>query len=163
MCPGMTDNHEQFHYVPLHGTPEPGFYAQSLPFDTSTLSVIGTDAICEVDKTPTANVRPNMSIKVTQYLRLSDESLIRLDMDRGVTSVKHGISEVVSWKRSADNLIAEILTLVQVDDADRPGEHPWDELAETARKRGIDVDEATLRELPYRVLLTEEVITLLEL
>lgn len=163
MCPGVTDKGEQFRYIPLHGTPESGFYAKRSPFDMSSLSVIGTDVICEVDKTPTANVRPSISIKFTQYVRLSDESLIRLDMDRGLTSSWHGRGEKVSWKQSADELIAEILTLVQVDDVDRPGEHPWDELAEAARMRGIDVDGATLRELPYRVTLSQDVIALFEL
>lgn len=159
----MTSEHEQFHYAPLHrkpGDPEP---AQRLPFDLSSLRVTGTLAICDVDKTPTtANVGPTISVNITQYVRLSDGSLIRLDMDRGVTSVRHGAGEHVSWKRTADDVIAEILDLVQGDDVDNPGTHPWDELAKAARMRGIDVDGATLSELPYQVLLTDELTVLFE-
>ncbi|GAA4714480.1 hypothetical protein APR04_004105 [Promicromonospora umidemergens] len=158
----MTGEHEGFHYAPLHrkpGDPEP---AQRLPFDLSGLRVTGTLALCDVDKTPTENVGPSISVKITQYVRLSDESLIRLDMDRGVTSVRHGAGEHVSWKRTAHDVITEIMDLVQGDDDDNPGTHPWDELAEAARMRGIDVDGATLSGLPYQVLLTDELTVLFE-
>ncbi|MDO5494117.1 MAG: hypothetical protein Q4G64_00205 [bacterium] len=121
-----------------------------------------TVAVCDVDRTPTANVRPNVSVKITQCVRLSDGSMISLDMDRGFTTVWHGPG-APSWKRSAEGLILEVLDLVQVDDAENPGAHPWDDLAESARSRGIDVDGPTLRELPYHVLLTDEVISLFKL
>ncbi len=97
-------------------------------------------------------------MKITQCVRLADGSLIRLDVDRGVTSVRHGAAEgeVISWKGPADDLIAEILDLVGDDD---PEAHPWHELAEAARKRGVDVDAATLSGLPYQVLLSAEVVS----
>ena len=154
---------EGLHYAPFHGKPGDAEPARRLPFDLSDLRVIGTLAICDVDETPTANIRPSISIKITQYVRLSDESLIRLDMDRGVTTGGRGAGESISWKRTADDLIAEILDLVQADDRHNPGSHPWEDLAEAARRRGIDVDGATLRELPYRVLLTDAVTVLFEL
>lgn len=125
--------------------------------------MIGTLAICDVDEISTANVQPSTSVKIAQYVRLSDESFIRLDMDRGFTDVRHGARESVSWKRSADDLIAEILDLVQADDRHSPGSHPWEQLAGAARMRGVDVDGATLRELPYQVLLTDELIAQFEL
>jgi len=52
---------------------------------------------------------------MTQYLRLSDESMIRLDMDRGVFSTKFGDIEAVSSTRSAADVISEVLSLVQAD------------------------------------------------
>jgi hypothetical protein len=158
----MTGEHERFHYAPIHGRPGDPEPAQRLPFDLPALPVIGTLAICDLDETPTDNVGPSINVKITQYVRLSDESLIRLDMDRGFTDVRSGADEDVSWKRSADGLIAEILDLVQGDDRHNPGTHPWEDLAEAAQRRGVDVDGATLRELPYRVLLTDELIDLFE-
>jgi hypothetical protein len=153
---------EGLHYAPFHGKPGDAEPAQRLPFDLSDLRVIGTLAICDVDETPPDNVRPTISVKITQYVRLSDESLIRLDMDRGVTTGGRGAGEGISWKRTADDLIAEILDLVRADDPSNPESHPWEELAEAARRRGVEVDGATLRELPYRVLLTDEVTVLFE-
>ncbi|WP_369373898.1 hypothetical protein AB1046_07480 [Promicromonospora sp. Populi] len=159
----MTGERERSRYAPLHGSPGDGEPPQRLPFDLSGLRAIGTLAICDVDETPTtANVGPSISVNITQYVRLSDESLIRLDMDRGFTEVRNGAGEDVSWKRTADDLIAEILDLVQGDDRHNPGSHPWEDLAEAARRRGVDVDGATLRELPYRVLLTDELTVLFE-
>lgn len=102
-----------------------------------------------------------MSMKMTQYLRLSDESMIRLDMDRGVSSSKFGHSEVISWKRSAADVIAEVLTLVQADAAE-PDSFPWDEYAAAARLRGIAVDAEALRDLPHTVLLSDDLATIYE-
>ena len=103
-----------------------------------------------------------MSMKMTQYLRLSDESMIRLDMDRGVSSSQHGHSETVSWKRSAADVIAEVLTLVKGDDVAQPDSFPWDDHAKAARLRGIAVDAEALRDLPHTVLLSDELATIYE-
>lgn len=59
--------------------------------------------------------------------------------------------------------ITQILDLVQADDRHNPGSHPWEDLAEAAQLRGIDVDGGTLAELPYRVLLTDAVTVVFEL
>ena len=98
---------------------------------------------------------------MTQYLRLSDESMIRLDMDRGVSSFKHGLTENISWKRSAAEVISEVLTLVQADGPE-PHSFPWDQYAEAARLRGISIDSEGLRHLPYTVLLSDELAAIYE-
>ena len=103
-----------------------------------------------------------MSMKMTQYLRLSDESMIRLDMDRGVSASQHGHSETVSWKRSAADVIAEVLTLVKGDDVAQPDSFPWDDYAKAARLRGIQVDAQALRDLPHTVLLSDDLATIYE-
>jgi hypothetical protein len=103
-----------------------------------------------------------MNMKMTQYLRLSDESMIRLDMDRGVSSFKHGHIGAVSWKRSSADVISEVLTLVQADDAAKPDSFPWEEYAKAARLRGIAVDAEVLRGLPHTVLLSDELATIYE-
>ncbi|TDW29884.1 hypothetical protein EDD25_1602 [Cryobacterium psychrophilum] len=102
-----------------------------------------------------------MSMKITQYLRLSDESMIRLDMDRGVSSFKHGHIEAISWKRSAVDVISEVLTLVQAE-ASVPDSFPWEQYTEAARLRGIAVDAEALRDLPHTVLLSDELATIYE-
>lgn len=153
-----------FHFIPIHRTSGGRGPVRSQPFILHELRVVGTLAVCDVDKTPTPNALPSISVKITQYVRLADESLIRLDLDRGFTSVRHGAGTTVSWKRTTSDLIAEILDLVGTDDEDHhPGSHPWEQLAEAARRRGIDVSAATLSELPYQVLLTAEVASLFEL
>jgi len=158
----MTDMPEGIRYGPAPGGARPGDEAKRIPFDLTTLNVTGTVAICEIDHVPTDNTRPSVSVSIKQYVRLSDASLVRLDMDRGFTTVRYGAGPV-SWKRTTDDLIEEVLALVQVDDIDNPGVHPWEELAEAAQRRGVHVDAATLRDLPYQVLLADELVTLFEL
>ena len=102
-----------------------------------------------------------MNMKMTQYLRLSDESMIRLDMDRGVSTFKYGYTEPLSWKRTSADVISEVLTLIQGDEPD-PGSFPWEEYAEAARLRGISVDATALHDLPHTVLLSDELATIYE-
>ena len=158
----MTDSDERGRYVPIRRGPVGIEPAQRLPFDISTLLVAGLVIICELDDPPPGNSRPAMSMKMTQYLRLSDESIIRLDMDRGVSSFKHGHIRPVSWKRPAVDVIAEVLTLVRGDDAAKPDSFPWEAYAEAAQLRGISVDAEALRDLPHTVLLSDELATIYE-
>jgi hypothetical protein len=132
------------------------------PFDISSLSVTGPVIICELGDPVPENVRPTMTMTMTQYLRLSDESMIRLDMDRGVASSKYGHVGAVSWKRSAADVIAEVLNLVRGDDAAKPDSFPWEAYAEAAQLRGISVDAEALRDLPHTVLLSDELATIYE-
>lgn len=44
------------------------------------------------------------------------------------------------------------------DDPANPSAHPWAELAEAARRRGIEVGAATVSALPYRVVFTAEAV-----
>jgi len=155
----MTDD-RQVHYLPASG-PGGSEPAQTRASDLSELEVVATVAVCDLDDPPTANTLPNISMKITQYVRLVDESLVRLDADRGVTAAYHGaaVGDAISWKRPFDEVIAEILVLVRPYDEDDPDEHPWDELAEAARQRGVEVDAATLSRLPFQVLLSAEVVS----
>ena len=157
----MTGSDERVRYVSIRREAAPAEPAHRLPFNLSNLSVTGLVIICERDDPPPGNLRPSMSMKMTQYLRLSDESMIRLDMDRGVSSFMHGPTENVSWKRSAADVIAEVLTLVQADGTE-PDSFPWDQYAEAARLRGISVDADALRVLPHTVLLSDELATIYE-
>lgn len=157
----MSDDVERIRYVPTGPEATWAEPAKRLPFDLSKLSVTGLVIICELDDPPPGNSTPTLSMKMTQYLRLSDESMIRLDMDRGVTTFRHGHIEPVSWKRTSADVISEVLTLVQADEPD-PGSFPWDEYAQAARLRGISVEAETLRDLPHTVLLSDELAMIFE-
>ena len=102
----MPDNAERGRYVPIRRESDGTERSHRLPFDIFSLSVTGLVIICELDDPAPGNSRPTMSMKMTQYLCLSDESMIRLD--RGVSSFRHGHSEIVSWERSAADVIAEV-------------------------------------------------------
>ena len=153
---------EEFGYRPLsaHGGPRwPGPATRSR-FDLHSLKAVGTVAVCDVDETPTANTLPSITMSIVQHVRLSDGSLVRLDMDRGVTSARHGApaGEAVSWKRPLDAVLEEVLALVRADDPADPTAHPWEELAAAARLRGVDVDAEALSALPYQVVLSAEAV-----
>lgn len=151
----MTGDAERVQYVPLQPEAAAAQPAQRLPFDISKLSVKGLVIVCELNDPPPGNSMPSMSMKMTQYLRLSDDSLIRLDMDRGVDSFRYGSTEPISWKRTSADVVLEVLTLVQADDPE-PGSFSWEEYARAARLRGISVAAETLRDLPHTVLLSDE-------
>jgi hypothetical protein len=131
------------------------------PLDLSHAKVVAVLAMCEVDETPTANTLPSISMRITQFVKLSDGSLIRLDLDRGFTAARHGAAdgEVVSWNRPLGEVVKEVLDLVRADDKDDPEAFPWDEFAQAARRRGVDVDTETLSGLPYEVVLSAEAVS----
>lgn len=155
----MTDSDERAQYRPIRRGTAHTEPAKRLPFTISSLSVTGLVIICELDDPTPENFTPSVNMKIIQYLRLSDESMLRLDMDRGLSAFKLGRIEAVSWKRSAADVIAEVLTLVQAD-ATEPGSFPWEQYAQAARLRGIPIAAEALRALPYTVLLSGELATI---
>lgn len=158
----MTESDERARYVPIRPESAHTVPAHRSPFDISNLSVTGLVIICELGDPPPGNSRPSISMNITQYLRLSDQSMIRLDMDRGVSTFKRGQRvEPVSWKRPAADVISEVLTLVQAEAPERKS-FPWEEYANAARLRGISVDADALRNLPHTVLLSDELATIYE-
>lgn len=157
----MSEDDEQIRYVPLRPADEYHRAPQRRAFVLSELSVTRLVIICELDQPLTGRSRPTMSMKITQYLRMSDDSMVRLDMDRGVSSFKHGWERPVSWKSAAQDVIDEVLDLVRADGVD--GESfPWEEYAETARVRGIEVGPDELKDLPHTVLISDELTKVFE-
>ncbi|KAA9107482.1 hypothetical protein [Microbacterium rhizomatis] len=157
----MSDPNGEIRYIPLDPEAARTTPAKRLPFDLANLSVTGLVIVCELDDQPHVNSVPTLNMSMTQYLRLSDESMIRLDMDRGVSTFRHGRPGPVSWKRTSADVIAEVLTLVQGDEPD-PGTFPCEEYAQAAQLRGISVDAETLRGLPYTILLSDQLATIFE-
>ncbi|QAV69729.1 hypothetical protein ESZ53_04315 [Salinibacterium sp. UTAS2018] len=158
----MTDSDEQGSYAPIGSGAAHSERAERLLFDICTLSVTGLVIICELGDPVPENTRPHMNMKMTQHLRLSDDSMIRLDMDRGVVTSRHGGGDVVSWKQPAADVITEVLDLVRNDDAANPDSFPWEAYAEAAQLRGISVDADDLRDLPHTVLLSDELTEIYE-
>jgi len=156
----MADD-EPFRYLPIDPDAARAEAAQRRPFDLSELTVTGLVIVCELDAPPPGNSVPAMSMRMTQYLRLSDQSMIRLDMDRGVTSFRHGQAEPVSWRRGSADVISEVLTLIQGDEPD-VGSFPWAEYAQAARLRGLSVEPEMLSGLPHTVLLSDELAAIFE-
>ncbi|MBM7767008.1 hypothetical protein [Glutamicibacter nicotianae] len=159
----MSDfDEKRFHYAPLHGEYESGTFPVLPHKMASNLKAMSIAAVCDMDETLTDNLRPSISVKITQCILMSDGSMISLDLARGFTAISHGPGPA-RWRRSSDELIAEILDLVRVDDPENPGEHPWDEIAAAAQSRGIEIDAAQLKQLPYQVLLSDKVIRTFEI
>jgi hypothetical protein len=148
-------------YVPLHPEAAHTEPVSRVPFDLSQLAVKGLVIVCELDDPAPGTSVPTMTMKMTQYLRLSDESMIRLDIDRGLTTFMHSHAGQVSWKQTPSEVISEVLTLIQGDEPD-PGSFPWDEYAQAAQLRGISVTSDTLRGLPHTVLLSDDLTAVFE-
>lgn len=150
----MTDDGE-FRYVPLY--PEWAHIDQLKrePFDLASMSVTGLVIVCDLDgeNRVGAGRRPSVHVSITQFLRMSDESMIRLNMDRGYSSFQHGRPR--SWKTPMGDVVAGVLTIVQGDEP-APGEFPWEDYAEAAQRRGISVEAETLSRVPYTVLLSDD-------
>lgn len=151
-----------FFYAPLGDESALVGYPPISPQMAKQLQVTATVALCEIDRTPTDNIRPYISVKIIQCVQMNDGSAISLDMVRGFTAISHGPGPA-TWRRTSTDLITEILDLVRIDDPKKPGEHPWDELSEAAHQRGIDISADSLRNLPYKVILSDEVIDAFEI
>ncbi|WP_344734983.1 hypothetical protein [Nocardioides fonticola] len=75
----------------------------------------------------------------------------------GGPGIRDGTESWGSGARPLDEVV-EVLAVVRADDPADPAAHPWAELAEAARRRGIEVGAASLSALPYRVVFTAEAV-----
>ncbi|RBY86352.1 hypothetical protein [Blastococcus sp. TF02A-30] len=97
-----------------------------------------------------------ISFRVTEFADLSDGRRLRLHADRGFTT--GGAADLLAGLR-LEQLTDDVLGAVLPDDAEDTGEdHPWAELAELLRARGVDVAPEDLRDLPYLVEFSERVL-----
>lgn len=149
-------------YGPLHASYGDRRHLAGEAFDTSKLKVTGIVAVCLREQPPSENTLPSISIRILQFARLEDESLVRLDMDRGFTAFRYGDEpkDEVSWNQDIRDVVDEVLTIVRSDTGDNS--YPWDDLADAAQKRGILVRADALSKLPYQVLLAAEVAALFQ-
>lgn len=125
------------------------------PLIIKNTPVIALIIMCDLDTPPVENTSPTLSVSIAQYLKLQDGSLIKLDMDRGLVSFWHGNSDAPGkWQQTADKAIQELLTIVKAD-VPHQVDFPWEEYVKAATQRGIDIDEAKLRALPYQVTFSD--------
>ncbi|HIY94811.1 MAG TPA: hypothetical protein H9821_03995 [Candidatus Rothia avicola] len=125
------------------------------PLIIKNTPVIALIIMCDLDTPPVENTSPTLSVSIAQYLKLQDGSLIKLDMDRGLTSFWHGNPNTPrKWRQTADKAIQELLTIVKAD-VPHQIDFPWEEYVKAATQRGIDIDEAKLRALPYQVTFSD--------
>lgn len=136
----------------VHVTPNS---AQLAPIDISAATVTALVIMCDLDEATHAPDERLLLMQITQFLRLSDGSLIRLDMDRGLSRYRHGPTEPISWKRPAREVVTEVVTLVQ-SEALEPNAFPWDLYAEAAQRRGIRTNAADLSDIPWSVFLSTQ-------
>lgn len=127
----------------------------SQPLSVENTPVIALIIMCDLDTPPPGNIRPTLSVRIDQYLKLQDGSLIKLNMDRGLTDFWHGNPDAPGiWHQTADEAIHELLTIVKAD-VPYQVDFPWEEYVEAATQRGIDIDEVKLRALPYQVTFSD--------
>jgi len=154
MHAGMSNDNEQPHSSEIHPGDVSGEPVWPHLVDLRHNKVIGVVAVCDVDKAPTENVRPTMSMSIRQFLKLADQSMIHIDMDRGVTTTV--LNGDATWKRTADDIIAEVVMLVQADaEHVGPDTFPWQLYAEAAQERGLDIQASDLVGVPYTVLISD--------
>jgi hypothetical protein len=98
---------------------------------------------------------------VSEFAALEDGRRVVLHEDRGFTlgwgSSGASAPNAVHGGDTVDTITQSVLNVVLPDDDACEEAHPWSWLAELARARGLDVTEADLRDLPYEVILTEQV------
>lgn len=134
----------------IHGTRKP---PHLVAVDVSAATVAALVIMCDLDDAAQASDERSLLMQITQFLRLSDGSLIRLDMDRGLSRRQHGPTEPISWKRPARDVVAEVVNLVQ-SEALEPNAFPWDLYAEAAQRRGVHTNAAELSGIPWSVFLS---------
>ena len=120
--------------------------------------VVGLGAVCDVD--PPRDDPRDQGFTLGEFVTLDDGRRVLLNEDRGFTIGIRSTGEPrprdVRRGLTVEQLTRDALLVVLPDDDDDPEPHPWSWLAELAQSRGLDVSADDLRELPYEVVLTDE-------
>ncbi len=67
------------------------------------------------------------------------------------------------WRSSIDEVLSSVENVVLPDeDSLNPEPHPWEWLATLAAERGLSVTAEQLRELPYKIYLSDRVLKFCE-
>ncbi|RHA43913.1 hypothetical protein [Cellulomonas rhizosphaerae] len=122
-------------------------------------TVVGLGAWCDESDVPEAD---GLAFDVDEFAMTSDAERITILDRRGFALALTGGRSVAENRTAltAEGLTASVLTTVLPDDAEETGdEHRWAELAADLVGRGFDVTGASLRALPYQVVLSERIRT----
>jgi hypothetical protein len=121
------------------------------------MSVVGVGAVCElVQDAP--NPGNQKSFTVSEFVLREDGNRVILHRDRGFSISNALPTDVWEWG-TVESMTRNVLNTVLPDDDDSGEEHPWEWLAELAQSQGISVTADDLRDLPYEVVLSEELLS----
>jgi hypothetical protein len=115
------------------------------------VTVVGLGAIC--DLSPSGNDDPReFGLVVSEFVLLDNGDRVTLHSERGFSG--RSSSGSIWAHATIDSITRGVLTTVLAADDD---DHPWEWLADLARRHGIDVTADELREVPYEVVISEPV------
>lgn len=118
------------------------------------MRVVKLGAIC--DLSPIGNDLRQASFIVSEFAVLENGECIILHSDRGFTGVS--TAGDVWAHQSVEGLARDVLTTVLPDDPDTRDEHPWNWLVELLQRQGVKATVRDLRQVPYEVVLTDDVL-----
>lgn len=142
-------------------SPYPGAYRapENLP-RVEPGRVVGLGAICDLSPTRTDDVS-SQSFLVSEFATLEDGRRVLLHAERGYSIAARSTGApgngAIPLHETRDGVIENVLSTVLPDDDECGEAHPWSWLAELARARGLDVTAEDLKDLPYEVVLTDDV------
>lgn len=147
---------------PASGDPHPG--RTELGDDgevvESPAPVVGLGAICGVNDRHFDDAR-SQNFWVSEFVGLADGRRLILHDDRGFTiGIGSGVDSL--QEGLTVDIITETVRAVVLPDPEDGEDHPWEWLADLARRRGLDVTADELRRLPYEVILADSVIRWLD-
>lgn len=128
--------------------------------------VVAIGALCDFTQEPTGG-NPGLGISIFEHCVLDDGQKVHLD-DRGFTlSPVHWTDGVTvetpshaerpSWESLRQDVLNCVLPEDLPDGSPPVEDHPWEELARSARVTGVQVSADELRRLEYFVEFTERV------
>jgi hypothetical protein len=128
--------------VPLHVVPRPN--SEPRPAAWAPLNEEAVEEAIE-------NFRRGLHFRVQEFAELSDGRRITLHDERGYST--SGPAD--PWRyQTADSIEADVRTTVLPDDDDGE-EHPWEWLVELLHAQGVEASPEQLKQVPYRVELSQ--------
>lgn len=127
-------------------------------------SVVGLGAWCDLDPRGEDSGGGGTSFRVREFALLSDGREVTLLDDRGWTT-SGSLRETVDGREArmpVAQVVRNVHNVVLPDDAEETGEeHEWQRFVQRLREAGVAVTPEELRALPYRVILSDRLRSLL--
>ena len=135
--------------------------------NASPVAVVGLGAWCDLDSPEEdSGGGAGTSFKVREFALLSDGREVTLLDDRGWTTSAPlgGTAGGQEVRMSVTHVVRNVYNVVLPDNAEETGEeHEWQRFAQRLREAGVAVTPDELRALPYRVILSDRLRSLLGL
>jgi hypothetical protein len=127
-------------------------------------SVVGLAAWCDLDLPEDDSGGGGTSFSVREFAQLSDGGEVTLLDDRGWTTSAplRGTVDGREVRMPVSHVVRNVYNVVLPDDAEETGEeHEWQRFEERLREAGVAATPDELRALPYRVILSDRLRSLL--